>query len=87
VILLDGDYVEVAGFPVEKPHPVGAGDAFSAAFCHGISQSWPAARIGDFANRVGALVASRPEAVSDWTVDDCYLLTHQEETVIGGRDK
>jgi len=87
VILLDGVYVEVSGFPVEKAHPVGAGDAFSAAFCHGISQGWPAQRIGDFANRVGALVASRPGAVSQWTVEDCYLLTRPEEVSIEGPER
>ncbi len=75
VIQLDGDFADVPGFPVAKPHPVGAGDAFSAAFCHGISQGWPAARIGDFANRVGAVVTSRTEAVSDWTLEDCYRLS------------
>lgn len=76
-ILLDGVFVEVPGFPVEKPHPVGAGDAFSAAVCHGVSQGWPAARIGDFANRVGAVVANRPEAVSQWTLEDCYRLSRR----------
>ncbi len=74
-LLLDGSFVEVAGFPVQAEHPVGAGDAFSAAFCHGISQHWTAAQVGEFANRVGAVVASRPEAVSDWTIEDCYALT------------
>jgi fructokinase len=53
---------------------VGAGDAFSAAFCHGISCAWPALQIADFANRVGAVVASRPEAVSNWTIADCHAL-------------
>ena len=74
-VLLDGEFVEVAGFPVDSDHPVGAGDAFSAAFCHGLGEGWPAAKVGEFANRVGALVASRPEAVSDWTIEDCYALT------------
>jgi fructokinase len=74
-LLLDGVFVEVAGFPVKTDHPVGAGDAFSAAFCHGIGQGWQAARVAEFANRVGAVVASRPEAVSDWNVEDCFALT------------
>jgi fructokinase len=74
-LLLDGEFVEADGFPVHADHPVGAGDAFSAAFCHGVSQSWPVAVIAEFANRVGAVVASRPEAVGDWTVQDCYALT------------
>jgi fructokinase len=74
-LLLDGTFVEVAGFPVHADHPVGAGDAFSAAFCHGVNQGWPAAQVGEFANRVGAVVASRPEAVSNWTIADCLALT------------
>jgi len=74
-LLLDGTFVEVAGFPVQADHPVGAGDAFSAAFCHGVSQGWPAPQVGEFANRVGAVVASRPEAVSHWTIADCLALT------------
>ena len=73
-LLLDDGFLEAPGFPVQADHPVGAGDAFSAALCHGVSQRWPAAEIADFANRVGAVVASRPEAVSDWTLKDCYSL-------------
>lgn len=87
VILLDGTFAEVPGFPVEKAHPVGAGDAFCAAFCHGVGQGWPAARIGAFANRVGALVASRPEAVSKWTLQDCFMLTDPQEASDGGPER
>ena len=78
-IFQDGKFVEAGGFSVASPHPVGAGDAFSAAVCHGISQGWPPERIGEFANRVGAIVASRPGAVSDWTIEDCYALTCSHE--------
>jgi fructokinase len=73
-LLLDGVFVEAEGFPVKADHAVGAGDAFSAAFCHGMSEEWPAGKIAEFANRVGAMVACRPEAVSGWTVEDCYAL-------------
>jgi hypothetical protein len=76
-IVQDGKFVEVGGFPVVSPHPVGAGDAFTAAVRHGISQGWPPERTGEFANRVGAVVASRPGAVSDWTIEDCYALTRE----------
>lgn len=58
-LLLDGSFVEVPGFPVENAHPVGAGDAFSAALCHGIHQGWSAREIGGFANRVAAQVVSK----------------------------
>jgi fructokinase len=67
--MLRGDeYVEAAGRPVEVADPVGAGDAFAAAFLHGLVFEWPVARIADFANRVGALVASRHGAIPAWTM-------------------
>jgi fructokinase len=49
---------------------VGAGDAFAAAFLHGIDQGWSAARTGDFANRLGALVVSRAGAVPEWSLEE-----------------
>jgi fructokinase len=49
---------------------VGAGDAFAAAFLHGLDSGLPAGEIGDFANRLGALVASRPGGAAPWTLDE-----------------
>ena len=69
-ILLDGVYAEVEGYPVQVADTVGSGDAFAAAFLHGLGQGWPAAGIGDFANRLGALVASRPGAIPEWTLEE-----------------
>jgi len=67
--MLRGDeYVEAAGRPVEVADPVGAGDAFAAAFLHGLVSEWPAAKVADFANRIGALVASRHGAIPAWTM-------------------
>jgi fructokinase len=66
----DGEFIEVAGFPVATPNPVGAGDAFSAAVCHGILENWPIARIAEFANKLGALIASQPGAISAWSLQD-----------------
>ncbi|MGA3186897.1 MAG: PfkB family carbohydrate kinase [Bryobacteraceae bacterium] len=62
-ILQGSEYVEVSGVPIQVVDTVGAGDAFAAAFLHGLDAGWPAAEIGAFANRLGALVASRPGAV------------------------
>lgn len=62
-ILKGDEYVEVHGVAVEVADTIGAGDAFAAAFLHGLDQNWPADQIGAFANRLGALVASRPGAV------------------------
>ena len=64
----EGRFLEVAGFPVASPNPVGAGDAFSAAVCHGILENWPISKTAEFANRLGALVASQPGAVGDWSL-------------------
>lgn len=69
-ILSNGQYVEAAGHPVDVVDTVGAGDAFAAAFMHGLSLNWRAAEIASFANRVGALVASRHGAIPDWTVEE-----------------
>ena len=81
VVLHDGDFVEVPGFPVATPNPVGAGDAFSAAVCHGMLENWPIAKISEFANRVGALIASRPAAVFAWTMDDVDSMNGRAPTL------
>lgn len=69
-VLAGGHYVEAAVHPVNVVDTVGAGDAFAAAFMHGLSLNWPAAEIASFANRVGALVASRHGAIPDWTLEE-----------------
>jgi fructokinase len=66
-ILLGGQYEELPGYRVAVVDTVGAGDAFAAAFLHGISSGWPLRRIGEFANRLGALVAARPGGTPAWT--------------------
>jgi fructokinase len=78
-VLLDGQYIEAPGYPVEVADAVGAGDAFTAAFLHGLGNGWPTPKIADFANRVGALVASRRGAIPDWTIAEANAL----ETKIG----
>ena len=69
-ILANGHYIEAAGPAVDVADPVGAGDAFAAAFMHGLSSNWAVAEIAAFANRVGALVASRNGAIPDWTLEE-----------------
>jgi fructokinase len=66
-LLAKQEYVEVDGYPVQVADTVGSGDAFAAAFLTGLHAGWPAARLGQFANRLGALVASRRGAIPDWT--------------------
>jgi fructokinase len=66
-ILVGNEYVEIPGVPVAVADAVGAGDAFAAAFLHGLNSGWPAAKIGTVANRLGALVATRRGGVADWS--------------------
>jgi len=78
-VLMNGLYLEAPGYPVQVVDTVGAGDAFAAAFLHGLGSGWPTPEIADFANRVGALVASRRGAIPDWTIAEARSL----ETRIG----
>ena len=70
VVSLGGRYFEVPGIPVKVADTIGAGDAFSAAFVHGLSSGWTPEKTAAFANRVGALVASRPGAIPHWSPAD-----------------
>ena len=62
-MLAGDDYVEEAGVPVEVADTVGAGDAFSAAFVHGLVARWPVRRVAEFANGAGAAVAGTNGAI------------------------
>ena len=75
-VLIAGEYVEAEGYSVEVADAVGAGDAFAAAFLHGLGRSWPPLQIADFANRVGALVASRRGAIPPWTIDEVEAMAN-----------
>lgn len=72
--------LDVPGYPVEVVDAVGAGDSFSAAYLHGLAQGWPLAEVGDFANRVGALVASRRGGTPGWTLEEARALKRGRET-------
>jgi fructokinase len=67
-VLAGNEFVVADSFPVEVADTVGAGDAFAAAFLHGLSRQWGIEEIAVFANRVGAIVASRAGAMPDWSV-------------------
>jgi fructokinase len=71
---LDGQYVEAEGYDVCVADTVGAGDAFAAAFVHGMKCGWRPRQIADFANRVGALVASRPGGTPRWSIKEAEAL-------------
>lgn len=64
-MLIGDHYVTAPGCQVTVADPVGAGDAFAAAFIHGIVSDWPAARVASAANRAGGLVAATHGAIPD----------------------
>ena len=82
-VLMDGQYIEAPGYPIQVVDTVGAGDAFAAAFLHGLGSGWSPPKIADFANRVGALVASRRGAIPDWTISEANALQSGIGTRIG----
>jgi fructokinase len=73
-LLIGGEYLEAPGYRVQVVDTVGSGDAFAAAFVHGFGLGWPGCQIADFANRAGALVASRRGAIPAWTVSETRVL-------------
>lgn len=71
---VDGAFARCHGYKVKVRDAVGAGDAFAAALLHGMGKGWTLAETGDFANRVGAVVASRDGAIPDWSIAECLKL-------------
>jgi len=67
------------GYPVTVADTVGAGDAFAAAFLHGLHLGWPIGRIAQFANALGAHVASRSGATPPWTLAELELTKSSTE--------
>jgi fructokinase len=78
-MLNGGMYSRTPGCHVNVADTVGAGDAFAAAFVHGLNQGWDADHIGRCANAVGALVASRPGAIPDWSIEEVLMLMKQAQ--------
>lgn len=73
-IWADGRLTSYGGYAVRVADTVGAGDAFSAAFLHGLGQGWPMEQVAARANAAGALVASRVGAMPLWSLDECLEL-------------
>lgn len=71
VLRVGNDFAECPGFAVDVVDAVGAGDAFAAGLIHCLGRGLDARSAGTFANRLGAVVASRAGAVPEWTLEDC----------------
>jgi len=67
-----GDVIRERPPLVKVEDAVGAGDAFSAAVLFGLTHNWPIRRTAQFANALGALVASRAGAIPNWTIEEVY---------------
>jgi len=61
--------VEVSAEPLDAVDSVGCGDAFTAALIYSHWQDWSLRLRGQFANRVGGLVAARAGAMPDLTAE------------------
>jgi fructokinase len=76
VLLMKDLFGVYAGYRVMVADTIGAGDAFAAALAHGLVSGWEAPKTADFANRVGALVASHAGATPAWTREEAARLRH-----------
>ena len=62
LVVTGDEVVDIPGEQVNVVDAVGSGDAFSAAMIVALCRSWPMAKSVRFANRVGALMATKPGA-------------------------
>lgn len=67
--------IDVPGQNVDVADTVGAGDAFTAGLVFGLLNEWPMEKVGQFANRIGGLVASKHGAMAD-IKDDVNHIIH-----------
>jgi fructokinase len=67
---VDGEERTVDGVGVDVVDTVGAGDAFAAGLLHGLLRHEGPNEMLDFANRLGALVASRRGALPSWRPEE-----------------
>ena len=67
LLLNENEFSENAGLKITVKDTIGAGDAFTAAMTHGILRGWELDEINEFANKVGAFVASNTGAMPDFS--------------------
>jgi fructokinase len=66
LLVRKNEFSEHAGLKIEVVDAIGAGDAFTAALAHGLLRGWNLDKINEFANRIGAFVASQTGAMPDF---------------------
>lgn len=69
-----GAFVEAPGYAVKIADTVGSGDAFAAGLLWGLAHGWDIRHTADFANRLGAVVASKAGGVPAWTPSEVESL-------------
>jgi hypothetical protein len=74
---VDQQELDIAKSPDDFPPPL-TGEVWRVGALRRVDEllsAWPAEQAADFANRVGAIVASRPGANHFWTVEELDALT------------
>jgi fructokinase len=81
-MIYDGSsFHRVPGYNVTVCDTVGSGDAFAAAFLHGYTCGWQISRAAQFANALGALVASRAGATPSWTIGEVEAILEERHSL------
>ncbi|MBN1589879.1 MAG: carbohydrate kinase [Pirellulales bacterium] len=78
LVISADEVIDSPGVAIEVADAVGAGDAFTAAWIFGQLRGWPLARQAVFANRVGALVASRSGAMPVLKEEFAQLMAEEQ---------
>lgn len=63
ILVTKQEVSENAGLKVQVKDTIGSGDAFTAALAHGILHGWELNETNEFANKIGAFVASKTGAM------------------------
>lgn len=74
LVVTETEVHDIAGRPVKVADTVGAGDSFTAGFVFAQLQGWPVGLSAEFANRIGAMVASRQGAMPELTREFAQLV-------------
>ena len=77
-VLHHGAFERFPGYHIQVADTVGAGDAFAAAFLHHLHVGLPMDQTAQFANALGALVASKNGATPHWDAEEYRQLMAQQ---------